>query len=225
MIERLRSTAFAHEVLRLADEVLRHRIPIFGEVIDIGPEVHWRRDYVHQVETGTPYFRRVPYLDFFSSGDHKYIWELNRHQHLVVLAQAFRFSGNSAYLEEAERQVESWLAANPFLRGINWASALEAAFRALSWIWLDHLAGEHLPAAFRQSLLTALYRHGCFLEHNLSVYFSPNTHLIGEAVTLHTLGLLYPEFPRSARWQARAAEVLEEEMEAQVLADGSHFEQ
>ncbi len=225
VIERLRPTAFPAEVLRLADEVLRHHIPIFGGVIDTGPEIQWRRDYVHKVETGTPYFRSVPYLDFIRSGDHKYIWELNRHQHLVILAQAFRFSGERAYLEEAQRQVESWLAANPFLRGINWASALETAFRALSWIWLDHLAGEWLPAAFRQSLLTALYRHGCFLEKNLSIYFSPNTHLIGEAAALHTLGLLYPEFPRSARWCARAGELLEAEMEAQVLADGSHMEQ
>lgn len=225
VIERLRTTAFTAEVMRLADELLRHRIPIFGDVIDTGPEIDWRRDYVNRVETGTPYFRRIPYLDFVRSGDHKYIWELNRQQHLVVLAQAFRFSGKRAYLDEVRSQLGSWQAANPFLRGINWASALEVAFRALSWIWVDHLAGEWLPATTRQSLLTELYRHGCFLERNLSIYFSPNTHLIGEAVALHTLGVLYPEFPRSAGWRARAAEVLEEEVEAQVQADGSHFEQ
>jgi hypothetical protein len=225
VVERLRSTAFTVEVLRLADEILRHRIPIFGEIIDTGPEIHWRRDYGNQIETGTEYFRRVPYLDLSRAGDHKYIWELNRHQHLVVLAQAFRLSGDSAYIEEAQRQIESWLASNPYLRGINWASALEVAFRALSWIWVDHLAGEVLPTAFRQKLMTGLYRHGCFLEHNLSIYFSPNTHLIGEAAALHTLGLLYPQFPRSARWRARGAEVLEAEMEAQVMADGSHSEQ
>jgi hypothetical protein len=225
VIERLRPTAFAVEVLRLADEIMRHRIPIFGEIIETGPDIHWRLDYKNQMETGIQYFRRVAYLDFRSSGDHKYIWELNRHQHLVVLAQAFRLSGDSAYIEEAQRQIGSWLADNPFLRGINWASALEVAFRALSWIWVDHLAGDVLPTAFRQNLLTALYRHGCFLERNLSVYFSPNTHLIGEAAALHSLGLLYPGFPHSARWRARAAEILETEMEAQVMADGSHMEQ
>ena len=223
--ERLRPTSFAGEVLRLADEILRHRIPIFGEILDTGPEIHWRRDYAHQLETGTQYSRRIPYLDVNSAGDHKSVWELNRHQHLVVLAQAFRLSGNSAYIEEARQQMESWLADNPFLRGINWASALETGFRALSWIWVDHLAGTAMPAAFRQTLVTALYRHGCFLEDNLSIYFSPNTHLIGEAVALSTLGLLYPEFPQSARWQARASEVLEGEMESQVMADGSHVEQ
>lgn len=222
---RLRSTPFAAGVVRLANEILRHRFPIFGGFLDAGDQIHWRRDYVHQLETGTPYFRRVPYLDIGRAGDHKYIWELNRHQHLVVLAQAFRFTGDREYLVEAERQLVSWLAANPFLRGINWTSALEAALRALSWVWLDHLAGAALTLEFRHALLTALYRHGCFLEHNLSVYFSPNTHLLGEAVALHALGALYPDFPRSRRWRARGHRLVEEQMEKQVREDGTHFEQ
>jgi heparinase II/III-like protein len=225
VVERLRPTAFADEVVRLANEILRGRIPIFGDIIPTGDEIHWRRDYLNQRETDPHYFRHIAYLDFPRSGDHKNIWELNRHQHLVVLAQAFRFSGEHIYLDEIRRQLTSWSAANPFVRGINWASALEVAFRALSWVWVDHLSGEWLGAPNRQNLLIDLYRHGCFLERNLSIYFSPNTHLIGEAVALHTLGLLYPEFPRSARWLARGAEVLETEMESQVMADGSHLEQ
>lgn len=224
-IATLQSTPFAAEIVRLADEICRHRFPIFDEVLETGEEIRWRRDYAHGIETGLSYFRRIPYLDFQRAGDHKYIWELNRHQHLVVLAQAFRFTGNSSYLREAESQVTNWLAGNPFLQGINWTSALEVAFRAISWIWLDHLAGEQLAPAFRRALAEGLYRHGYFLEHNLSVYFSPNTHLLGEAVALDALGRLYPEFPRSARWRARGAEVIEQQMRAQVRADGAHFEQ
>lgn len=105
---------------------------------------------MHQIETGIPYFRRIPYLDFARVGDHKYIWELNRHQHLVVLAQAYRLTGRAEYLAEAQTQVTHWLTENPPLRGINWTSALEVAFRALSWVWLDALAGAVLPPDFRQ---------------------------------------------------------------------------
>ena len=121
---------------RLAEEILRHRFPILGLTVDTGPTIDWRRDYVHEVSTGTPYFRRSPYLDFSRVGDHKVVWELNRHQHLTLLAQAFLLTGRREYVDEAFRQVESWLDSNPFLRGINWASALEVAFRALSWAWL-----------------------------------------------------------------------------------------
>src|SRR5262249_31347011 len=149
------------------------------------------RDYVHGISSGLPYCRRSPYLDLRQVGDHKVVWELNRHQHLVLLAQAFLFTEERAFLDEAFRELESWLEANPFLRGINWASALEVAFRALSWIWLWSMAGEQMPQPLRERFLTALFRHGCFLEHNLSVYFSPNTHLLGEVVALHALGELF----------------------------------
>jgi hypothetical protein len=158
-------------------------------------------------------------------GDHKYIWELNRHQHLVVLAQAYNLTGKPEYIHEAIRQVESWLDTNPPLRGINWSSALETAFRALSWVWLDRLAGPSLPAHFRRGLLSALYLHGCFVERNLSIYFSPNTHLLGEAVALYTLGAIYPDFPASARWRKLGSRLVEEQMERQVREDGAHFEQ
>ena len=213
------------ETLYQADEILRHRFPIFGGVLDTGPEIRWRRDYEHHIETGTPYFRRIPYLDFQRAGDHKYIWELNRHQHLVVLAQAHNLTGNTDYLREAQFQVNNWLAENPPFRGINWTSALEIAFRSLSWVWLDALAGPSLPTDFRRVLINALYLHGCFLEHNLSIYFSPNTHLLGEAVALHTLGVLYPQFPRSARWRKLGNELVQQQIERQVRDDGSHFEQ
>jgi len=193
--------------------------------LDTGPEIDWRRDYLHGITTGTPYFRRSPYLDFSRAGDHKVIWELNRHQHLVLLAQAFLLSGRREFLAEAFRQLESWLDANPFLRGINWASALEVAFRALSWAWLWHMVGAEMSEGLRARFLTALERHGRFLELNLSVYFSPNTHLLGEAVVLHALGVLFPRFARARHWARVGGRIVEEQLRRQVRADGAHFEQ
>lgn len=221
----LRGTPFDSEVSAIADQILEHRFPLLGLTIDTGPAIDWRRDYLHGISTGTPYFRRSPYLDFARAGDHKVVWELNRHQHLVLLAQAFLLTGGRAYLDEAFAQLDGWLAANPFMRGINWASALEVAFRALSWTWLWHLVGSEMPAALRARFLTELYRHGRFLELNLSVYFSPNTHLLGEAVALHALGVLFPTLPRAARWAKTGGRIVEEQIERQVRADGSHFEQ
>jgi hypothetical protein len=223
--EQFQSTVPTAEIVRLADEILRHRFPIFGGILETGPQIRWRRDYVHPTETGSSYFRRIPYLDLARVGDHKYIWELNRHQHLVVLAQAYRLTGRTAYLQEAQTQVIRWIAENPPLRGINWTSALEVAFRALSWVWLDALAGASLPDDFRRPFSNALYLHGCYLERNLSIYFSPNTHLLGEAVALHTLGALYPEFLHSPRWQRLGSHLVEDQMKRQVRDDGSHFEQ
>jgi hypothetical protein len=114
---------------------------------------------------------------------------------------------------------------NPFLRGINWASALEVAFRALSWAWFYQLAAGEFPERLRDRFLAELYRHGRFLELNLSIYFSPNTHLLGEAVALHALGVLFPGWPRAATWTETGGRIVPEQLQRQVRPDGSHFEQ
>lgn len=221
----LQASPFLAELEGLAERVAAHRFSLLGLEIDTGGEIAWRRDYLSGIETPPAYFRRIPYLDYRRAGDHKLIWELNRHQHLVVLAQAWLGTGKRRYLEEIRSQIDSWLAANPFQRGINWASALEVALRALSWIWVYHLAGAEMEEEFRRRFLVALYRHGRHIETNLSIYFSPNTHLLIEAVALHALGRLFPAFPRAGRWRQRGAELVRAQLWAQVRDDGSHFEQ
>ena len=224
--DRLRGSHYAAEIERLAEEVLAHRFHLLGlPPLDAGDPIPWRRDLQHGTETGMEYFRRVPYLDFRRAGDHKIVWELNRHQHLILLAQAFLLTGRKEFLNEIPRQLTSWIDANPFQRGINWASALEVAFRTLSWIWVYHLVGPHLEDAFRKRLLNSMYQHGLHLEYNLSVYFSPNTHLLGEAVALHVLGRSFPAFPRAAAWTRLGHQTVLAQMEKQVRPDGSHFEQ
>lgn len=201
-----------------AANLREHRFPLLGLDIHTGHNIHWRRDYTSGRETGLSYFRRIPYLDPARAGDHKIIWELNRHQHLLLLAQC-------GAVDEVILQLDNWIIENPFQRGINWASALEVAFRALSWIWIYHLAGHRFPDAFRARFLQSLYRHGRHLENNLSFYFSPNTHLLGEAVALHALGKLFPSWPRARRWEALGHSVVEQQIEKQVRPDGGHFEQ
>lgn len=225
VIAAIADTAVARQILDVADKVLAHRFPILGIEISTGAEIDWNRDYVHGVSNPVRYFRRLPYLDFSQAGDHKIIWELNRHQHLVVLAQAWLLTQDRKYLDELTAQLRHWWSRNPYQCGMNWASALEVAFRALSWIWVYHLAGADFEAAFRTQFATELCRHARHLEANLSVYFSPNTHLLGEAVALHAIGTLFPALPGAAAWRRTGADVISAQMDSQVRADGSHFEQ
>ncbi len=225
VFDRLRGSPFGREVENIAEHALHGRYVLFGEPQEWGISPEWRRDIVSGKSSGMPYFRRVPYMDGAIAGDHKVIWELNRQQYLVALAQAWRFTGRSEFLQRIEELLAAWYAANPPWSGINWCSALEIAFRAWSWIWVWHFAGRDLSASARRDLLRALYRHGCYLEHNLSFYFSPNTHLLGEAVVLDALGRLLPEFPRAARWRDLGTSVTRQQLLSQVENDGSYFEQ
>ena len=177
------------------------------------------------IETGPLYFRRIPYLDVTRAGDHKSIWEINRHQHLVLLAQAYLFSGRQEFLDEIVRQVESWLAQNPFQHGINWASALEVAFRALSWIWVYHLAGRplrrHFPAAVSGRALPARPAPG---GESFLLLFAQHSSA-GRSCGAARAGLpvsAVPAQPTAGRRPARG--VVRNELDRQVLADGCHFE-
>jgi hypothetical protein len=104
---RVKGTPYAAEVEQLADSILAHRFPLLGLQIETGKEIDWRRDYSNSKTSGLEYFRFVRYLEFAAVGDHKYIWELNRHQHLVLLAQATEITGSDKYHQEIVRQLES----------------------------------------------------------------------------------------------------------------------
>jgi|SRR5215469_13113752 len=216
---------YARLLIGIAEEIVQGRVPVFDKVIEYGPKVAWRRDPQRGIETPGAYFRRIPYLDVAAVGDHKFIWEINRHQHLVLLAQAYVISGREEFAQHVFSQLEDWWKENPVQRGINWTSALEVAFRALSWIWIWHLIGDEMTVPFRQRFLAELYRHGLHLEYNLSIYFSPNTHLLGEAVALHALGRLFPKYPRADKWGLLGGSIVREHMVACVRRDGSYFEQ
>jgi hypothetical protein len=233
----------AAAVLREADEICGHRFRLLGyENLSFHSpggqrkfnEIDWHLDPLHGKRAPMEPWFRIPFLDFATVGDHKVTWELNRHQHLVVLAKAWLLSGDEKYVRELIAQWHSWIEGNPYPLGINWGSSLEVAFRSLSWIWIDHLlagsAGDAHPehkalTAFLAELVSALAFHGRYIERYLSTYFSPNTHLLGEAAALFILGTLYPQMPHAKRWARKGWEILVNEAGRQVRPDGVYFEQ
>jgi len=228
----------AVNILREADEICGHRFRLLGyENLDFSVtgnnEIDWHLDPVHRKRAPMDPWFKIPFLDFAVVGDHKVTWELNRHQHLMTLAKAALLSGDEKYLRELMAQWRSWITTNPYPLGINWGSSLEVAFRSLSWIWVDQflaaatIAGlcSEVCSEFRSELLPPLAFHGRYIERYLSTYFSPNTHLLGEAVALFFLGTLYPQIPEAARWKKSGWEIVLHEAGRQVRPDGVYFEQ
>lgn len=217
----------AAEIVREADEICQHRFRLLGyENLDYGVEIDWHHDRVHDKRAPLDPWFQIPFLDFGVVGDHKVIWELNRHQHLVTVAKAWLLTDDENYLCELMWQWRGWVKANPYPLGINWGSTLEIAFRSLSWIWVDHLlTGAPGYKEFRSDLLPSLAFHGRYIERYLSTYFSPNTHLLGEAVAMFFLGTLYPQMPRAARWKSEGWKIVLHEAGRQVRPDGVYFEQ
>jgi hypothetical protein len=116
---------------------------------------------------------------------------------------------------------------NPPGFGVNWSSSLEVAMRMISWCWALNLfrgAAAFAPELFLQ-MLAWIQVHARYVERNLSRYFSPNTHLTGEALGLFYAGTLLPELDGAERWKELGREILVAELERQVLPGGVYFEQ
>ncbi len=218
-------------LLETADAIVAGRFDLLGfRNLSFGDPIDWHLDPTSGRRAPLEHWSRIPssvYLDATAIGDHKVIWEINRHQHFMVLGRAFQVTGRLIYAEIFADQLAGWMEANPPKRGVNWASSLEVAYRAIAWLWALELfrGASALTPDLLARALKFLYLHGRHLERHLSTYFSPNTHLTGEALGLVYLGAMVPEFRRSSRWREQGWRILERELTAQTHPDGVYFEQ
>lgn len=195
--------------------------------ISFGDPIDWHLEPLMGKRTPLIHWSQINYLDAEIAGDKKITWELNRQQYFVTLGRAYLATGDERYARTFAAHLAAWMDANPPKLGINWTSSLEVSFRAISWLWALHFFRDspHLDAPLHLRALKFLHLHARHLETFLSTYFSPNTHLTGEALGLYYLGTLLPEFRRaSARWRAIGERILLDALDAQVRPDGVYFE-
>ena len=218
----------ASSIVSEADEICCHHFHLLGyRNLDYGSVIDWHLDAVSGKRRPLEPWFKIPFLDYAAVGDHKVIWELNRHQHLVTLAKAWRLTGDRKYLDEIAGQWDPWQQANPYPLGINWASSLEVAFRSLSWLWMLALVADcpQFTPTLRGQVVSALAFNARYIERYLSTYFSPNTHLLAEATALFFIGAMCPQLPEADRWKNKGWQILLREAERQVRGDGVYFEQ
>src|SRR5204863_7281145 len=166
-------------------------------------------------------------------GDIKYLWEPNRHLHLVTLAQAYALSGEAKYCRVIREHLESWFVACPYRMGPNWSSALEAAIRLINWSVSWQLLGgarsrlfeDAESARFRQRWLESVHQHAQFVRGYFSLHSSANNHLIGEAAGLFIAALTWPHWRSVRSWLPAAKAILEREALLQNAPDGVNREQ
>lgn len=211
-----------------ADTLLEHRFALLGySTLWAGDPIDWHLDPVRDRRSPlVPWTRLDPY-DAALVGDSRIVWELNRHQWIVRVAQAYSVTGDERYSQACTAAIESWLDANPTGLGLNWTRSLEVAFRLISWCWVVILLREsqELRGRALTRILASIWEHATHVRRYLSYYFAPDTHLTGEALGLFYAGTLFPEFRDAAKWRGVGADILISQSDAQIHDDGVHFEQ
>ena len=222
--------SFPEETQRIrsaADAFRQHRFEFFGQPLSFGKEIDWHYDPVRQSPIELRYWTDIPYWQEELVPGVKSIWELNRHQHFVTLAQAYYLSRDRSYAAELFGQWQHWLQANPFPYGINWCSSLEAGLRLISWTWSLQFAkgSSYLTPLFYSHLLQSVEQHADYIADHLSFYSSANNHLLGEAVGLIYAGCYFTHLQRAAQWQRIGWDLFFKEFLRQVHPDGVAREQ
>ncbi len=217
-----------------AERILAGRHDVFAmRDVDLGNPPRWNRDPKTGVEAPLEFGKQLDYRDARVVGDCKYLWEPNRHVHLVTLAQAHALTGEARFGAALRAHLESWFEACPHRMGANWASSLETGLRLMNWALAWQLVGGTQSAlfegeggaAFRDRWLESVYQHAEFTCGHFSLHSSANNHLIGEAAGVYVAALAWPHWKRAAHWREAAGAILEREVLLQNGPDGVNREQ
>ncbi|NJM52023.1 MAG: hypothetical protein HC846_00725 [Blastocatellia bacterium] len=182
-------------VVEQAEKIVEGKFDLLGyQNLDFGEAFDWHYEPISGKHIPLKHWKQYDELDAEETGDKKIIWELNRHQHFFTLGVAYQLSNDEIFAETFIQHLDSWMEQNPPGLGVNWMSSLEVAFRAMSWIWAFNFFKDspNFTPEILQKALKFLHVHGRHLEKYLSTYYSPNTHLTGEALGLYYLGTQLP---------------------------------
>lgn len=215
------------DMLRDADELLAHRFHLLGLPVQLPDPIRWNEN----PQTGQTYpLHHFSQMDTFNTakyGDVKYVWELNRHQFFIEVGKAYLLSGDEKYAEKIWQWLESWFEQVPYKFGIHHTSVLEHAVRIFSWVWTYYFT-RHSPVwtpARREALARQLLLQGQMIEENLSYFYSPYNHLIGELAALAFLGTVYGNSPKTRHWREHYWQEMVAQLEKQFYPDGFTVEQ
>jgi len=215
------------ELIRQADSIAAHKLSYFHlREHDHSHPIQWNKDHGSNIAAPMRLAQKIDYRDFNEAGDCKLVWEPNRHQHIVVLARAYRASGNEQYAVAIKEQLESWLDQCPYGYGMNWRSPMELSIRLINWVWAIDLTLESgiFDGAFRDRLFHSLYLHLHEVTRKYSRGSSANNHLIGEAGGVFIATSYFPQLSNAAKWQNESFDILCREIELQTFEDGCNKE-
>jgi hypothetical protein len=220
--------------LQEADCILNGKVILFAaRQFDVGSPPEWNRDPLSGIVGPSSLGLGISITNHALVGDIKHVWELNRHLHLVRLAQAYVLSGEQRYLDGLARQLSSWFEQCPPLMGPNWTSSLEAGIRLINWSLIWQMLGGWEGVLFkggageqlRTRWLESVFAHCQFIRRHFSRHSSANNHLIGELAGLYVAARTWPYWAQFEDWAAQAKSELEREAVIQHSTDGVNREQ
>jgi hypothetical protein len=212
-------------IILKADQVLAGQFEFFGKIFTLDAVQRWHMDPFSRKDWPLVYFLDIDYRKADAPGDPKIIWEINRHQYLVLAALAHSWTGRTEYRDFVVSEILGWIRANPPLRGINWVSSMEVGIRLLSWVAaLSVLGRDRIGNDAQETIARGMYVQTRFIFMNLSRHSSANNHLIGE-LTGALAAALFLDCRAAGKMADKAVKFLQQQLNRQFHPDGVCSEQ
>lgn len=206
-----------------ADDVAQGVFRFFEHAdLEIGCPPDWHRNAF----TGQrgPARKHWSEIDDFDFGDIKAIWEPNRFAFVYPLVKAYWRTGKERYAELFWQLLDNWRNSNRPQSGVNWKCGQEISLRVMAWCFAFYgfLESKTTTPERIASLAQMIAVSGERIEANLSYALQQqNNHGISEAMSLWTIGMLFPEFRRAGGWRDCGEKLLESQARSLIYDDGT----
>ncbi len=218
-----------------AERFLSGRFSIFAlDDVYFGAKIDWNRDYSSPKHAPAGvYAPKINVANEKNIGDVKYIWEPARLQFLLRLAQHWLYSDASDARIPAAivATVRDFVASNPPLRSIHWASPMEAALQLISLTLTFQLlrsrpeSSAALTPDFTRLLTKSVATRLDFVRRRYSAFSSAGNHLIAEAAGAYFAANYWSTLKIADSTKRRAKAILVREINLQTFPDGVCREQ
>lgn len=217
------SAAECADSIQLAQDLGQGTLRFFShERVNVGFPPRWHVDPF--TNSSFPVDRHWSQISDFGAGDIKLVWETNRFGFAYSLVRAYWRTGDEQFAEMFWQLVEDWRIANPPETGANWKCGQEISLRVMAWCFgLYGFSGSRASTPARIAMLIQmLAASGQRIEANIGYALSQkNNHGLSEAAGLWTIGGLFPELKRAARWATLGRRLLERQAFELIYADGA----
>jgi asparagine synthase (glutamine-hydrolysing) len=215
-------------LLESADRIKKgHFCYFFSSTGQLGFPPDWHLNpFTDQHSSPNVHWSDVPMFSP-ATGDLKFIWEPGRFAAAYTLARAYWLTGDESYAESFWQLLESWTRANPPNSGAHWRCGQETSLRLMALCFAFHAfadSEETTPARVALLVGSLAAQADRVAEDHVYARLQRNNHAISEAVGLWTVGILFPELRKAAKWRELGREILEFEAARQIYEDGAYVQ-
>jgi hypothetical protein len=179
-----------------SEDILRRRLTFLHHTVDFGDQIDWRH----------------------KERDVEWTFMLNRHTHLLTLAEAYRRGGEDRYVAALAAQMREWdRQVDPA-----YPRRLEVGIRLRNWVWLFPVVvrSNHFDAELLTIYLENVHGMAQHLNARGAAGYSSSNHGAMEAVGVLHAATYFPEFRDAGSWRDSTAERMLQHILDSTFDDG-----